>query len=109
MRCVCVSLCLSADAPMVRFTDKGAADFASEEDRELWEEEQKRLDREWYGMDQGYDDSSNPFAGSSAEYTKKKEEEFEQKKKKRMSEKQRQINKVWGDFSCLGSFFNFFN
>ena len=75
-------------------TGKGGEEFASEEERRQWDEEQKRLDREWYSMDQGYDDSSNPFSGTSEEYTKKKEEEFEQKKKKRMSEKQRQINKV---------------
>jgi len=81
-------------------TGKGGEEFASEEERRQWEEEQKRLDREWYSMDQGYDDSSNPFSGTSEEYTKKKEEEFEQKKKKRMSEKQRQINKV-GLFGLL--------
>lgn len=34
-------------------------------DREEWEDEQKRLDREWYGMDEGYDESNNPFAGQS--------------------------------------------
>ena len=45
-------------------------------------------------MDEGYDDNSNPFSGTSEEYTKKKEEEFEQRKKKRMSAQQRQINKV---------------
>ncbi|XP_076470815.1 pre-mRNA-splicing factor ATP-dependent RNA helicase PRP16-like [Babylonia areolata] len=73
--------------------DKENADFESEDDRAAWEEEQKRLDRQWYSMDQGYDDESNPFAGTSAEYTKKKEEEFEQRKKKRMSAQQRQINK----------------
>ena len=76
------------------YPGKENIEFESEEDRLLWEEEQKRLDREWYSMDQGYDDNANPFAGTSAEYTKKKEEEFEQKKRKRMSAQQRQINKV---------------
>ena len=37
--------------------------FANDEDREEWEEEQKRLDREWYGLDEGYDESNNPFSG----------------------------------------------
>ncbi|XP_074645690.1 pre-mRNA-splicing factor ATP-dependent RNA helicase PRP16-like [Tubulanus polymorphus] len=60
---------------------------------EEWEEEQKRLDREWYGLDEGYDENHNPFSGTSDEYTRKKEEEMEKKKKKRMSEKQRQIHK----------------
>jgi hypothetical protein len=32
--------------------------FKSEEDRLEWEEEQKRLDREWYGLDEGYDDEA---------------------------------------------------
>ncbi|CAH1163774.1 unnamed protein product [Phaedon cochleariae] len=62
-------------------------------DRQNWEEEQKRLDREWYNMDEGYDDENNPFAGVSEEYTKKKEEQLEQRKKKRLSAQQRQINK----------------
>ncbi|CAG5128460.1 unnamed protein product [Candidula unifasciata] len=68
-------------------------DFESEEDRLEWENEQKRLDREWYNLDEGYDDEHNPFSGTSKEYTKKKEEELEQRKKKRMSAQQRQINK----------------
>lgn len=62
-------------------------------DRELWEEEQKRIDREWYNMDEGYDNENNPFASVSDDYTKKKEEQLEQRKKKRMSAQQRQINK----------------
>lgn len=67
--------------------------FESEEDRLEWEEEQKRLDREWYGLDEGYDDEHNPFSGTSEEYTKKKEEEMKKKKRNRMSAKQRQIHK----------------
>ncbi|PSN46456.1 Pre-mRNA-splicing factor ATP-dependent RNA helicase PRP16 [Blattella germanica] len=67
--------------------------WASNEDRELWEEEQKRLDREWYAIDEGYDDENNPFANLSEDYTKKKEEQLEQRRKKRMSAQQRQINK----------------
>ena len=59
-----------------------------------WEAEQKRLDREWYGMDEGYDDDHNPFSGMSEEYKKKKEEELEKKKKQRMTARQRQINRV---------------
>lgn len=68
--------------------------FKSEEDRLEWEAEQKRLDREWYGLDEGYDDENNPFSGTSEEYTKKKEEEMKKKKRNRMSAKQRQIHKV---------------
>nr|XP_023024315.1 pre-mRNA-splicing factor ATP-dependent RNA helicase PRP16 isoform X1 [Leptinotarsa decemlineata] len=72
--------------------DKGLKWDATVE-REHWEEEQKRLDREWYNLDEGYDNEQNPFAGVSEEYTKKKEEQLEQRKKKRMSAQQRQINK----------------
>lgn len=75
--------------------------FKSEEDRLEWEEEQKRLDREWYGLDEGYDDEHNPFSGTSEEYTKKKEEEMKKKKHNRMSAKQRQIHKVSVDIYYL--------
>lgn len=67
--------------------------WTSEEDRDLWEEEQVRLDREWYNMDEGYDDENNPFLGANSEYLKKREEAIEAKKKKRISAQQRQINK----------------
>lgn len=66
----------------------------NDEERDLWEEEQRRLDREWYNIDEGYDDENNPFAGGgNAEYFKKREEQLEQKKKKRISAQQRQNNK----------------
>ncbi|XP_031561491.1 pre-mRNA-splicing factor ATP-dependent RNA helicase PRP16-like [Actinia tenebrosa] len=62
-------------------------------DQEEWEEEQKRLDRAWYDMDNGYDESHNPFADVSEEYTKKKEENLAKKAVKRISAQQRQYNK----------------
>lgn len=68
-------------------------------DPEEWEAEQKRLDREWYGLDDGYDaDASQAFGGVSEEYTQRKEEQLEQKKRKRVSAKQKQIqkdNELW--------------
>lgn len=67
--------------------------WGDEEDRDLWEEEQRRLDREWYNIDEGFDDDNNPFTGGNAEYFKKREEQLEQKRKKRISAQQRQINK----------------
>lgn len=67
--------------------------WESEEDAALWEEEQKRIDREWYNIGEGYDDENNPFSSVSDDYTKKKEEQLEQRKKKRISAQQRQINK----------------
>ncbi|RZC39968.1 hypothetical protein BDFB_012110 [Asbolus verrucosus] len=72
---------------------EGIIKWESTVDREMWEEEQKRIDREWYNMDEGYDDGNNPFSSVSEEYTKKKEEQLEQRKKKRLSAQQRQINK----------------
>lgn len=67
--------------------------WENEEDKDLWEQEQLRLDREWYNMDEGYDDENNPFSGSNSEYLKKREEQLELKRKKRISAQQRQINK----------------
>jgi len=67
-------------------------------ERDEWEDEQKRLDREWYSIDEGYDEVHNPFAGISEEYTKKKEDQIAQKKNQRMSAQQRQIhrdNELW--------------
>ncbi len=63
------------------------------QDKDAWDDEQKRLDREWYGLDEGYDETNNPFAGVSAEYTAKKEQEAEEKKVKRMTAKQAQRHK----------------
>lgn len=68
---------------------------------EEWEAEQKRVDREWYSMDEGYDESHNPFSGLSDEYTKRKEQELEQKRKKKISARQRQIQKVLLLIFCL--------
>ncbi|RZF39395.1 hypothetical protein LSTR_LSTR000916 [Laodelphax striatellus] len=62
-------------------------------DRDQWEAEQTRLDREWYGMDEGFDEAQNPFSNVSEEYARKKEQQLEQRKKKRLSAQQRQINK----------------
>ncbi|XP_064538400.1 pre-mRNA-splicing factor ATP-dependent RNA helicase PRP16 [Drosophila montana] len=63
------------------------------ESRDLWEEEQRRLDREWYNIDEGYDDENNPFGGTNAEYYSRREEQLEQKRKKRISAQQRQNNR----------------
>lgn len=67
--------------------------WGNEEDKDLWEDEQRRLDREWYNIGEGYDEENNPFSGTSSEYLKKREEQLEQKRTKRISAQQRQINK----------------
>ena len=66
----------------------------NDEERERWEEEQKRLDRAWYSIDDGQENQQNPFGDMTEEYMKKKEKQLEEKKKKKMSAKQRQIHKV---------------
>lgn len=68
--------------------------WASETDRDEWEEAQNRLDRQWYNLDEGVDETNNPFSDVSESYAKKKEQQLAQSKKKRMSAQQRQINKV---------------
>ena len=52
-------------------------------------------------MDSGYDETQNPFADVSEEYTKKKEETMAKKAVKRMSAQQRQINKVIAAITVL--------
>lgn len=83
----------SGATPRVDKSSESKQPWENEEDRDLWEEEQVRLDREWYNMDEGYDVENNPFVGGNAEYLKKREEQIELKKKKRISAQQRQINK----------------
>ncbi len=39
--------------------------WRNEEERDAWEEEQTQLDRDWYMMDEGQDESRNPFANVS--------------------------------------------
>ncbi|KAF2362557.1 DEAD/DEAH box helicase domain, partial [Trinorchestia longiramus] len=76
--------------------DEGNSEATDPADQEEWEEEEKRLDRQWYDMDQGYDDTNNPFSNVSAEYEQRKTEKIERHKK--MSAKQRQIikdNELW--------------
>lgn len=80
----------SGATPMTNNRDQP---WNNDEERDMWEEEQRRLDREWYNIDEGYDDDNNPFTTTNAEYFKKREEQLEQKRKKRISAQQRQINK----------------
>ncbi|XP_055537678.1 pre-mRNA-splicing factor ATP-dependent RNA helicase PRP16 [Wyeomyia smithii] len=75
-----------------RTTRKGIP-WETDEDKDLWEKEQVRLDREWYSIGEGYDEDNNPFSGASSEYLAKREEQLEQRRIKRMSAQQRQINK----------------
>eukprot|EP00118_Oscarella_pearsei_P017047 m.167663 g.167663 ORF g.167663 m.167663 type:complete len:1188 (+) comp38938_c0_seq1:44-3607(+) len=65
----------------------------SQEDREAWEDEQRRLDRAWYDMDAGYDEKNNPFADVTEEYTKQREDQFTKMAQKKVSAHQKQIQK----------------
>ncbi|XP_026683180.1 pre-mRNA-splicing factor ATP-dependent RNA helicase PRP16 [Diaphorina citri] len=72
----------------------GATPWTDEADVLAWEEEQTRIDREWYSLDDGLDDEvNNPFKNISEEYTRKREAHLLERKKTRMSAQQRQINK----------------
>lgn len=71
----------------------GKQPWADDDERDIWEEEQRRLDREWYNMDEGFDEETNPFGNTNAEYFKKREEQLEQTRTKRISAQQRQNNK----------------
>lgn len=56
-----------------------------------WEEEQKRLDRAWYGQDEGRDEDYNPYQDQE-EHFKRKEEKLKDAQKKRISAQRRQLN-----------------
>ncbi|KRZ44382.1 putative pre-mRNA-splicing factor ATP-dependent RNA helicase mog-1, partial [Trichinella pseudospiralis] len=79
--------------------------FNSEQEREDWEDEQRRLDRDWYAMEEAQeclDEEHNPFFWVSEEYRKRREEHFEEqrqqnktksKSKKPLTARQMQIKK----------------
>ncbi|XP_068943829.1 pre-mRNA-splicing factor ATP-dependent RNA helicase PRP16 isoform X4 [Petaurus breviceps papuanus] len=66
--------------------------FDTEEERQQWEEDQRQADRDWYMMDEGYDEFHNPLAYSSEDYVKKREQHLHEQKQKRISAQRRQIN-----------------
>lgn len=54
----------------------------------------QQADRDWYMMDEGYDEFHNPLAYSSEEYVRKREQHLTKQKQKRISAQRRQINEV---------------
>ena len=80
-----------------RYSEKrlGTSDVDDSEMRENWEEEQKRLDREWYNMEDngGYDEDYNPFSCIPDEYVMKKEESVSKGSAKKISARLQQKNK----------------
>uniref|UniRef100_A0A7N8X5F4 Pre-mRNA-splicing factor ATP-dependent RNA helicase PRP16 n=1 Tax=Mastacembelus armatus TaxID=205130 RepID=A0A7N8X5F4_9TELE len=71
---------------------EGGISFDNEEEKEQWEEDQKQADRDWYMMDEGYDEFHNPFTSTSDEYIKKREQILQKQTQKRISAQKRQIN-----------------
>ncbi|XP_072516392.1 pre-mRNA-splicing factor ATP-dependent RNA helicase PRP16 [Salminus brasiliensis] len=66
--------------------------FENEDEKEQWEEDQRQADRDWYMMDEGYDEFHNPLTSSSEEYVKKREQILQKQTQKRISAQKRQIN-----------------
>ncbi|XP_049574619.1 pre-mRNA-splicing factor ATP-dependent RNA helicase PRP16 [Syngnathus scovelli] len=66
--------------------------FDNEDEKEQWEEDQKQADRDWYMMDEGYDEFHNPFTSTSEDYVKKREQILQKQTQKRISAQKRQIN-----------------
>jgi pre-mRNA-splicing factor ATP-dependent RNA helicase DHX38/PRP16 len=66
-----------------------------EDDYDDYENDQRRLDREWYGMDEneGFDQDNNSFASMSETYLSEKEQRMEQKWRRKVSFHQQQKNK----------------
>lgn len=54
----------------------------------------QQADRDWYMMDEGYDEFHNPLTSSSEEYVKKREQILQKQTQKRISAQKRQINEV---------------
>uniref|UniRef100_H3CVC9 Pre-mRNA-splicing factor ATP-dependent RNA helicase PRP16 n=1 Tax=Tetraodon nigroviridis TaxID=99883 RepID=H3CVC9_TETNG len=71
---------------------EGGILFDNEDEKEQWEEDQKQADRDWYMMDEGYDEFHNPFTMTSDEYIKKREQILQKQTQKRISAQKRQIN-----------------
>lgn len=57
-----------------------------------WEENQKQADRDWYMLDEGYDETNNPFNSASEEYVKKREQQYKNQKREKISAQRKQIN-----------------
>ncbi|XP_057707126.1 pre-mRNA-splicing factor ATP-dependent RNA helicase PRP16-like [Corythoichthys intestinalis] len=66
--------------------------FDNEDEKEQWQEDQKQVDRDWYMMDEGYDEFHNPFTSTSEDYVKKREQILKKQTQKRISAQKHQIN-----------------
>uniref|UniRef100_A0A674DE11 Pre-mRNA-splicing factor ATP-dependent RNA helicase PRP16 n=1 Tax=Salmo trutta TaxID=8032 RepID=A0A674DE11_SALTR len=66
--------------------------FDNDDEKQQWEEDQKQADRDWYMMDEGYDEFHNPLTSTSEDYVKKREQILQKQTQKRISAQRRQIN-----------------
>ncbi|KAJ8343832.1 hypothetical protein SKAU_G00311610 [Synaphobranchus kaupii] len=66
--------------------------FDNEDEKQQWEDDQKQADRDWYMMDEGYDEFHNALTSSSEDYVKKREQILQKQTQKRISAHRRQIN-----------------
>ncbi|XP_075694621.1 pre-mRNA-splicing factor ATP-dependent RNA helicase PRP16 isoform X2 [Rhinoderma darwinii] len=66
--------------------------FMSDDDQRQWEEDQRQADRDWYMMDEGFDESHNALSSTSEEYVRKREQQLQKQTHKRVSAQRRQIN-----------------
>ncbi|XP_078740785.1 pre-mRNA-splicing factor ATP-dependent RNA helicase PRP16-like, partial [Lampetra fluviatilis] len=89
LACVCVCRTEGVRASQ---RGEGGIVFDNEADRAQWEEDQKQADREWYTLDEGYDDARNPLAGASSAYVQRREQHAQSQRQKRVSAQRRQIN-----------------
>jgi len=73
--------------------EEESENWENDDDRLQWEEEQKRLDREWYNIEEGstMDETHNPYV-EYEEYYQKKEEELAKQQAKKMTIRQAQYN-----------------
>ncbi|XP_076809587.1 pre-mRNA-splicing factor ATP-dependent RNA helicase PRP16-like isoform X1 [Clavelina lepadiformis] len=79
------------DRPSSSRRDEKDSGFGSKEE-ENWEEDQLRGDRDWYMLDEGYDESRNPFSSTSEEYVNKREQQIKQQRTEKISARRKQIN-----------------
>ena len=75
-------------------------------DTEDLKDEEKRLDREWYGLGEGMDEANNVFSNMSNDYVKNKEAQMEVKRVKHLTAKQaawKKDNEKWEQNRMLRS------
>lgn len=79
-----------------RSDDKRQKDGSDGEDNNSdYDDDQRRLDREWYGMDEneGFDQENNSFANMNAEFLAEREQTLEKKWHRKVSFHQQQRNR----------------